>query len=201
MARLQLNKSSLARETADLRTFKRFLPSLDLKRQQLMAERAKAARIVAASRAAIEDLRGQVGRQLPMLANQDVDLADLAAIKDVSLVTENVVGTRLPAVGQVEIAVRRYALLARPHWVDAVVARLSDMLELRVKEQIAVRRLALLDAAVDTITQRVNLFDKVLIPRTESNIKRIRIYLSDEEMAAVVRSKISKRKHAAAQAS
>ena len=42
MARLQLNKSSLAREAAQLRSYERFLPSLDLKRQQLMAERAKA---------------------------------------------------------------------------------------------------------------------------------------------------------------
>ncbi|MEM8855996.1 MAG: V-type ATP synthase subunit D, partial [Pseudomonadota bacterium] len=43
-----------------------------------------------------------------------------------------------------------------------------------------------------------NLFDKVLIPTSRANIKKIRIYLSDEEMASVVRSKISKRKRAAA---
>ena len=62
---------------------------------------------------------------------------------------------------------------------------------------IAELRLVLLETAVKTITQRVNLFDKVLIPKTKSNIKDIKIYLSDEEMAAVVRSKISKRKRAA----
>ncbi|WP_421726121.1 V-type ATP synthase subunit D [Bauldia sp.] len=200
MARLQLNKSSLARETANLKSYKRFLPSLDLKRQQLMTERAKAARALAELRTAIDELRSRVGEQLPMLANRDMNLDDLAEVKDVAMTTENVVGTRLPAVERVEIALRRYALLARPHWVDAVVERLREVLELRVREQVAVRRLALLEAAVDTITQRVNLFDKVLIPATERNIKRIRIYLSDEEMAAVVRSKISKRKHAAARA-
>ena len=47
------------------------------------------------------------------------------------------------------------------------------------------------------VTQRVNLFEKVLIPRTREQIRRIRIYLSDAERAAVVRSKIAKRKHAA----
>ena len=63
--------------------------------------------------------------------------------------------------------------------------------------QVERRRLALLDEAVRKVTQRVNLFEKVLIPRTKEHIRKIRIYLSDAERAAVVRSKIAKRKHAA----
>ena len=59
------------------------------------------------------------------------------------------------------------------------------------------RRGALLDAALRKVTQRVNLFEKVLIPRARDNIRRIRIYLGDAERAAVVRSKIAKRKRAA----
>lgn len=199
MARLQLNKSSLAREVKSLRTFERFLPSLDLKRQQLMAERAKATRTLAATRKEIDGFRKQVGRKLPMLSNLDVDLTDLVKITTARLGTENVVGTHLPVIERIEVAVRPYALLAKPHWVDNLAAMLHDMLELRIRVQVEERRLALLDAAVKTITQRVNLFDKVLIPRARSNIKRIKIYLSDEEMAAVVRSKIAKRMHAAAE--
>jgi V/A-type H+-transporting ATPase subunit D len=71
------------------------------------------------------------------------------------------------------------------------------MLTARLKVQIAHQRVALLAKAVDTITQRVNLFDKVLIPNARSNIKKIRIYLSDEQTSAVTRSKIAKRKRAA----
>jgi len=93
--------------------------------------------------------------------------------------------------------VRPYALLGKPHWVDAVAEVLHDMLELRIRVKIEERRVALLEAAVKTITQRVNLFDKVLIPNTRKNIKKIKIFLADAEKAAVVRSKISKRKHAA----
>ena len=197
MARLQLNKSSLAREVKNLRAFERFLPSLDLKRQQLMAERVKATRALAATREEIDSFRKQVGRALPMLSNLDVDLKDLATITDVRLGTENVVGTHLPVIERIEVAVRPYALLAKPHWVDNAAAMLHDMLALRVRVQVEERRIVLLDAAVKTITQRVNLFDKVLIPRTRSNIKRIKIYLSDEEMSAVVRSKIAKRMRAA----
>lgn len=201
MARLQLNKSSLARQTADLATYKRFLPSLDLKRQQLIAERAKAKAAEDAAKRAIADFRTEVGEKLPMLANKDVDLSDIARLAHVELGTENLVGTRLPVLSRIEVEVRPYALLAKPHWVDKATALLKDMLELRVRLQVASRRVALLDKAVDTITQRVNLFDKVLIPRTQANIKKIRIYLSDEEMSAVVRSKLAKKKHANAGAS
>jgi len=72
-------------------------------------------------------------------------------------------------------------------------------MELRIRAQVEERRLALLEQAVKTITQRVNLFDKVLIPRARQNIKRIQIYLSDLQTAAVVRSKIAKRKRAVAE--
>ncbi len=52
----------------------------------------------------------------------------------------------------------------------------------------------LLDAELLATSQRVNLFEKVKIPETEENIKKISIYMADQQVSAVVRSKISKRK-------
>ena len=200
MARLQLSKSALSREQKNLRTYKRFLPSLDLKRQQVMAERNKAARQLAQTRREIDALRKAAGDINPMLANRDVELTDLARITDVRLDVENVVGTRLPTLTTVIVEVRDYPLMGKPFWVDITARMLRQMLELRVRLQVEERRLALLEQAVKTITQRVNLFDKVLIPRARQNIKRIQIYLSDLQTAAVVRSKIAKRKRAAMEA-
>jgi len=200
MARLQLSKSALSREQKNLRTYKRFLPSLDLKRQQVMAERNEAARQLAQTQREIDELRKAAGDINPMLANRDVDLTDLARITDVSLDVENVVGTRLPTLTAVTVEVRDYPLMGKPFWVDITAQMLRQMLELRVRLQVEQRRLALLEEAVKTITQRVNLFDKVLIPRARQNIKRIQIYLSDLQTAAVVRSKIAKRKRATMEA-
>jgi len=196
MARLQLSKSALSREQKNLRTYKRFLPSLDLKRQQVMAERNEAARQLAQTRREIDALRKAAGDINPMLSNRDVELTDLARITDVSLDVQNVVGTRLPTLTAVTVEVRDYPLMGKPFWVDNTAQMLRQMLELRVRLQVEQRRLALLEEAVKTITQRVNLFDKVLIPRAQQNIKRIQIYLSDLQTAAVVRSKIAKRKRA-----
>ena len=197
MAKLQLSKSSLAREQKNFKTFSRVLPSLDLKRQQVMGERAKAARALEATRQKIRALNAEMAEKLPMLANREVDLTDLVKLTNVKLETENVVGTKLPKLKEIEVEVRDYAMMGKPHWVDRVAEVLHDMLELRIKAQVEEQRLALLEAAVKTVTQRVNLFEKVLIPKAKANIKRIRIYLSDMETAAVVRSKMSKNKHAA----
>ncbi len=198
MARLQLNKSSLARENAHLRTYERFLPALDLKRQQLMAERAKARDAVVALEADVQAFAQKVGESLPMLANHEISLDGLVRLTDYELGTENVGGTRLPVLTRVVVDVAPYSPMAKPHWVDDVARLVHDMLEARIRVEVAKRRVALLDEAVRIITQRVNLFDKVLIPRSRANIKKIRIYLSDGEMSAVVRSKIAKRKRAAA---
>ena len=196
MARLQPNKSSLAREQTQLKSYERFLPSLDLKRQQLMAERAKAREDVKRLEDEVSDLAQQVGAKLPMLAQKGIDLDGLVQLTDYKVKEVNVVGVKMPALDRIEVSVRPYSRLAKPHWVDAAAQLLHDMIEARLRVKVAEERVKIFDKAVATITQRVNLFEKVLIPRAKANIKKIRIYLSDEQMQAVVRSKISKRKHA-----
>lgn len=197
MARLALNKSSLSKLTRQLVTFERFLPSLDMKRKQLMAERARA--LVALQRTGQEmaTLRERIAGRLPMLANREIELVDLVQLKAARLGEENVVGTRLPVLQGVEVRLRDYGYLEKPHWVDRLSDELTSMIELHVRLTVERRRVALLEEAVRKVTQRVNLFEKVLIPRAKEHIRKIRIYLSDAERAAVVRSKIAKRKHAA----
>ncbi|WP_425077996.1 V-type ATP synthase subunit D [Ruegeria denitrificans] len=196
MARLQLNKSSLAREQTQLKSYERFLPSLDLKRQQLMAERTRAREEVDRLEQKVQALVQQVGERLPMLAQQGVVLDGLVTLRDYKVKEVNVVGVKLPDLDRIDVVVRPYSVLAKPHWVDAAALLLHDVIEARVRVKIAEERVRIFERAVATITQRVNLFEKVLIPRAKANIKKIRIYLSDEQMQAVVRSKISKRKHA-----
>ncbi len=194
MARLSLSKSSLSRQSRQLKTYERFLPSLEMKHRQLMAERVKAHGRLAQTDRTIAELRQRVGEKLPMLSNHEVELEELVRIRTVRLGRENLVGTRLPVLQGIDVQVRDYGLVAKPHWVDRVVIELTRMLELHTGRQVELRRLELLNTAVRKVTQRVNLFEKVLIPRTRDNIRRIRITLSDAERAAVVRSKIAKGK-------
>jgi V/A-type H+-transporting ATPase subunit D len=194
MERLALNKASLTRESRRLATFERFLPSLDLKRRQLLLERAKARRTLDRIEQALDPIDGMVAERIPMASNDLVDLTGLVQVEDMTLTYDNLVGLKLPALSSLHIEVREYGYLGRPHWVDDVARLLRQSVELQIRVQIARHRLALLETAVRRITQRVNLFEKVLIPRARENIRRLRIYLSDSERSAVVRGKIAKRK-------
>lgn len=198
MGRLALNKSSLSQQNRQLKTFERYLPSLDLKRRQLIAQRAKAAKAIEARQTAIEALQEQVARSLPMASNTEVTIDGLVRVSQVELDEENVMGVHLPRLARVQLEHRPYSLLAKPEWVDNFALRMAEMLELRIHIQVEQQRLTLLNEAVRTITQRVNLFDKVLIPRARENIRRIQIVIADAERAAVVRAKIAKDKRAKA---
>ena len=194
MARLSLTKASLTKQKKQLKAFEEVLPSLDLKRRQLSAERSKAREMLAKTQKQLAELERAIAQELPMLSNQLVDLTDIVKVTGVDLVEENVVGTRLPKVNQVQIQVRDYALLGKPFWVDRLVELLKLALETQIGVQVFQQRVELLSQAELVVTQRFNLFDKVLIPKTKTNIKKIQIYLADAERAGVINSKLAKRK-------
>ena len=194
MSRLALNKSSLNARQRALKNYLRFLPSLELKRRQLIAERERARREHGALGGRVEAVRERVARLLPMAAWERIDLDGIVAVESVRVTDENVVGTVLPVLEGVELRRVPYGLLSRPHWVEDLAEALEEVLRGHIEQQVASARLARLEEAVTRITQRVNLFDKVLIPGARSDIHRIRIHLADAEREAVVRAKLAKRK-------
>ncbi len=196
MAKLKLSKSALQQERSQLKLYERTLPSLDLKRRQLTVELDKARRELADTQRAVDELETTIGQQLPMLANPDIEVGGLVKMTDFELGEENVVGVRLPVLERIECSVADYSLLAKPAWVDVLVERLKDAAEQRTRVAVAAERVRILEVQEKRVTQRVNLFDKILIPTARRNIQRIQIYLGDAERAAVARSKLAKSKQA-----
>ncbi|SHE32688.1 V/A-type H+-transporting ATPase subunit D [Modicisalibacter ilicicola DSM 19980] len=194
MARLSLNKTALHREQSRLRQFQQLLPSLDLKRRQLIAERRRARETLCDSEAELDALIVRVRDRLPMAGDGTLKIKNLARVSEVQLREHNLLGVHLPTLEKVEIDVAEYPALTTPHWLDRYQEALRDALALTVRLQVERERLRRLERAVKRVTQRVNLFDKVLIPRTRENIRRIRIHLADSERSAVVRAKLAKRK-------
>jgi V/A-type H+/Na+-transporting ATPase subunit D len=198
VANQTLSKAALGEARTRLAGYRRFLPSLDLKRRQLIAERNKARARVAAMEGEREALFRAAGEAVPMLAFDAIGLDGLARLEGARYGQENVVGVILPVVEHVEVEIRAYGLLVRPHWVDRVAAMLVSALRLEVEIEVARQRVDLLDEAVKKVTQRVNLFEKVLIPRTQAHIRKIQIFLGDAERAGVVTAKLAKAKQAEA---
>jgi V/A-type H+-transporting ATPase subunit D len=192
--KLRLTKNSLRQQQQQLKLYKRLLPSLDLKRRQLTVEAQKARAEHRAAIAAADSLEARTGEELPMLADEELDFSGLVEMNGYRVGEQNVVGTRLPMLDHVEFEIAEYSRLATPAWLDVLVRRLKEGAEARVRARIAGQRVAILDQAVRRITQRVNLFEKILIPSAKVNIQRIRIYLGDAERSAVVTSKLAKAK-------
>jgi V/A-type H+-transporting ATPase subunit D len=194
MAKLKLSKQSLHHQQEQLKLYKRLLPSLDLKRRQLTMEAQKAQEEHAAAVAQIDALETRIGEELPMLADEGLHLRDLVVVKGYKLGEQNIVGVRLPVLESLDCQVAEYSPLATPAWLDILVQRLKDAKTCRLRAEIAAKRLDILRLQLRRVTQRVNLFDKILIPTAHRNIQRIRIYLGETERAAVVTSKLAKSK-------
>ena len=193
MGKLVLSKSGLQKQRENMRLYERVLPSLELKRMQLTAELKRARKALVDVQAETERLFQQVSLKLPMLADGETDLAGLVHVESVDLQEENVVGVRLPRLVGIRCRIADYAMLAKPHWVDMLADQLEHMVTQKALVQVTADRVRLLAAAARKVTQRTNLFEKILIPQAKGNIRKIRIYLADADRASVVRSKITKR--------
>lgn len=192
MSKLALNKSSLTKVKKNLESYRRFLPALELKQKQLMIERKRVSELRQDLIKATDEILAVVGKQLPMLSIEAFPLDDLVVVRELSIKQENLVGVLLPVIDSFQVERAPYGKLTRPHWVDHVGQLVEKMVNCRVQGMVLAKREKCLDDAIKTVTQRVNLFSKVLIPQAEKDIHRIVLFLADQERASVVRSKIAK---------
>jgi V/A-type H+-transporting ATPase subunit D len=187
-----LSKSSLQQQRERLRLLERFLPALELKRQQLTAEYKKAAEVLADAERAAARAGRSLAELLPLLGTSATKLSGLVRVRQVDVAEEDVLGLRLPTLRAVDFEVAEYSLLATPAWLDDAVTCLKEAATQRLRVRVYRERVKRMQGAVRRVSQRVNLFEKVLIPDAHRDIARIRIFLSDLERAAVVTSKLAK---------
>ena len=86
------------------------------------------------------------------------------------------------------------ALLSTPPSLDDALALVAHQTELRLRRRLMEEQLACLEDELRVVNQRVNLFEKVKIPDAQENIRRINIYIGDQQTNSVGRSKIAKGK-------
>lgn len=194
MAQVKLNKSSLSQEKKNLKSYSQFVPSLDMKRRKVLLEKNKAYDEFAAIKKNLAGKEKEIANNFPMIADQSFDLNNLIKVESTTISDENIVGVRLPQVKQINFNEKKYEYFNSPVWLDDFVIALKNLIEMKIRLQNANARILLLDKALKTVTQRKNLFEKVLIPKTKKMIRYIQIFLADNERAAVVRSKIAKKK-------
>ena len=192
MARIKLTKTELKAQTDALKRFQRFLPMLQLKKQQLQGEiagiTAKAEETSARERAVRESLNRWVG----LFATDEGLIAGLVKVRQVNTGTANIAGVTIPTFGSIDTDVKEVDPWATPAWVDDAVATTTQVLSLQCERAIYEEQRRLVAEELQQTSQRVNLFEKVKIPECKEAIRRIKIAIGDEQTAAVTRGKIAK---------
>ena len=196
---VKLTKNELKVQKDRLKQFQRYLPTLQLKKQQLQAVVMQAAaqleQVECQRQAAVAGLDDWVA----VFAENDSfppdkRLETLVRPRSVVCGQENIAGVTVPVFQELTFEDIRYDVADYPLWVDTAAVRLREIAGLDAMAKTLRQRVTLLERELRATAQRVNLFEKVKIPEAKENIRVIGIYLGDQQTSAVVRGKIAKKK-------
>lgn len=199
MADFKLTKNELRSQQRRLAQLEKYLPTLQLKKAMLQAEVQKARQEIHSLHQDFEAIRARVDASSALLSTHiSVKAEEVTKIVTIDKYYENYAGVEVPFFRGIVFQDVPYSLVETPPWLDGMVTGLRSVTEGRVKVNIAEEKKAALERELREVSIRVNLFEKVLIPRSKDNIKEIRVFLGDQELAAVSRAKVAKGKIEAA---
>ncbi len=190
----KFNKTALKGQRDALAKYQKFLPILLLKKMQLQLVIRQLEPVVEAKRRELEETLASIRPWSKLLSESSIEIEDYLQIEQVRTKKDNIAGVEVPEFDEVVYKDFLYSLFATPAWLDKAVAVLRRLVALREELRVLLEKERLLKEELRTTTQRVNLFEKKLIPELRENIRKIKIFLGDEETAAVGRAKLAKGK-------
>lgn len=201
MAEIKLTKNELRSQQNRLNLLNKYLPTLQLKKALLQLEVGEARLEIAKVEGEYDAEKRITDAFAPVLTDRLSFPID-AAVKVLSIKKhyENIAGVEVPYLDVIEFQPFEYALFDTPAWVDGALIHLKKLATSKITLEIAQEKKRALERELREVSIRVNLFEKVLIPRAQSNIKKIKVFLGDQLLAAVSRAKVAKSKIEAAKA-
>ena len=194
MAKIKLTKNELKVQKDALKMYRRYLPTLTLKKQQLQSEIRTIESRAKAMRKEREDLEFGFREWIAVFSETDAFPQGIITVSNIRKGKGNIAGVDIPTYEGADFSRGDYDLYETPLWVDIAANHMEKAISLDLEAEVLEEQIRLLEIELLATSQRVNLFEKVKIPETEANIKKISIYMADQQVSAVVRSKISKRK-------
>lgn len=193
--KIKMTWAELRRQRNSLKRYEHYLPTLQLKQRQLQYALLQARREHSEIERAADASRKRIAAYRAILYDTaGINLAVLSEPEDIKTIVANIAGVKVPVFESAGFPQPAYSLFGTPTWVDRALADQREQNLNQVKLKIGQQKLDLLQAELNKVMQRVNLFEKVIIPETRENIRRIRIALGDRMTAAVARAKMVKEK-------
>lgn len=195
MAEIKLTKNELRNQQMHLAQLEKYLPTLQLKKAMLQAEvqetRHEIQRLEELQKISLEKANNFSAL---MTTKTSVDPTAAAKITRVRKHYENVAGVEVPYFDGVDFEEFSYSLFETPPWVDAAIVELRGLALAREQILVVYEQRAALEKELREVSIRVNLFEKILIPRAINNMRTIKVFLGDQQLAAVSRAKVAKSK-------
>jgi V/A-type H+/Na+-transporting ATPase subunit D len=193
MKRVRASKHELKRQRDALARYRRYLPTLRLKQQQLQVELRRIELAVQAASEAEASMRRELDGWIE-LWSEPQGLDGYLTLLELTFGETSVAGVALPTLEGLSWRRRAPSPAGTPPWVDDAVLALEHLTELRLQRRTLAEQRSRLADELRLTSQRVNLFEKVKIPEAEEALRIIRIALGDLQAAEVVRAKIAKAK-------
>ena len=192
---LKLTKNELRNQQTRLSQFQRYLPTLQLKKAMLQFEVSLAQTELSRLLGEMELVGHQVEEFAPLLVDKvEVNLPLYAEVVRVKKHYENIAGVEIPIFDSIVFKEANYSLFDTPAWTDQATEILREFSVTREKIRIAEEKKRALEKELRAVSIRVNLFEKILIPRALENIKKISVFLSDQQLSLVAQAKVAKKK-------
>lgn len=196
---VKLTKNEQKAQKDSLKQFERYLPTLQLKKQQLQMVIMQIYAELEEKKAERERAIGGLDDWISVFAEnalfaKNLKIENLVKPDKVISSTENIAGVNIPVFEELTFKDIEYDVDDYPLWVDTALVKLRDIAQIDALLKVLNEQVRLLEKELRTTSQRVNLFEKVKIPEAKENIRVIGIYLGDQQTSAVVRGKIAKKK-------
>lgn len=195
MAEIKLTKNELRTQQNKLNQLNKYLPTLQLKKAMLQAVVLEARAEIVQCENNFQQVRKEISHYSMLLTEKiSIDVMQGGKVVKVNKRYENVAGIEVPYFENIVFEDFTYSLFDTPPWVDTVIVGLRDIIIAQARTQIAQEKKAVLENELRLVSIRVNLFEKILIPRSKRNIKKIKVFLGDQQLAAVSQAKVAKAK-------
>jgi len=193
--KIKLTWAELKNQRNALERFQLYLPTLQLKQQQLQMTIGQVWKESEKTLAGLRSVEARIAAYEPVFQDRaGVNMMEMSEPEKLRTSVKNMAGVRVPSFESVSFPSADYSLFGTPPWVDRALVDLREKSGLESRLAVLREQMALLQAELKKVLQRVNLFEKIIIPETSENIRRIRIALGDAMTAAVARAKIAKAK-------
>ena len=124
------------------------------------------------------------------------EFPEIIVVDKIERYNKKVVGVKIPEIKAIKFKLADVSWWNLPAWIPGGIAILKEAIRLKLRTDILLEQIKVLENARKKTTQKVNLYEKVQIPEYEDAIMKIKRFLEDKENISKAAQKIVKNRKA-----